>query len=504
MLNRIWALMLLGMLFLSWGCAEPTGTVIPLHDMEFVQSEQNLSPVDLSVTRISGPSSLSLGASWELVARASDPEGSPVHYRWSATSGTLSAEEGAQVEWTATESVGRAEVIIEAIDRMGNITRAAFAVSVPYNLPGAAPAGPVEDIRDAVGYNCSLGIDGNDQPHIAYLNGTHPSLKYATYDGGQWIIETIEGYGLDIGGAAGYDASLALDSTGQVHISYLVDYAENDRPVLNYATRSAGIWNVVTVDGAADEGHFNTTLKINPVTDLPEIIYQADGAVEKASVVRHATCVGNCLLDTSWSKYTLHEETRGTYSDDNRAYAGGFAISADGTRHVTIGARYDDSNGTDWAELIYGVRAGADWDMTERLIPLDYDTYYHNDEDANRLVLDRNGQPLVLHRDGIYHRTAAGEWNLSEVESGDIDDTSNYARFDIACDVSSNQPVSGVVWMTVPHSGVELVKTNERGYFEYTYLGSLDSSSSTRTSIALDSTGGAHLCWMDDANLMYQ
>ncbi len=501
MLNRIWALIISGMLFLSWGCAEPTGAVIPLHDMEFIQSEQNLSPVDLSVTRISGPSSLSLGASWELQARASDPEGSPVHYRWSATSGSLSTEEGSQVEWTATESVGRAEVIIEAIDRMGNITRAAFAVSVPYNLPGAAPAGPVEDIRDAVGYNCSLDIDGNDQPHIAYRNGTHPSLKYATYDGGQWIIETIEGYGLDIGGAAGYDASLALDSTGQVHIAYFTDYAENSRPVLNYATRSSGSWALVTIDDASRSGHFDATLKINPVTDLPEIIYQADGIGDKYSVVKHATCSGNCLLAPSWSKYILHEEARGIY---NRAYAGGFAISADGTRHVTISARYEDASYDDWAELIYGVRAGADWDMTERLIPLDYDNYYSNDEDASRLVLDRNDQPLVLHRDGIYHRTAAGEWNLSEVESSSLDDTVNYARFDIACDVSSNQPVSGVVWMTVPHSGVELVKTNERGYFEYTYLGALDGYASTRTSIALDSTGGAHLCWMDDANLMYQ
>jgi len=483
------------LLCLAAACGDDASREIPLHDHEALQTENDLAPTGLKVFRASGPSRLSVGAAWTLRAAARDPEGGAVRYRWLATSGALSAVQGQTTVWTATETIGRAEIQIEALDPAGNTARAAFAVAVP----PPAPAGPVEDIRDDVGYHCSLGFDTNDNPHIAYYDSTHPSLKYAEWTGTEWQIETIEGYGLDIGGAAGRYASLAFDDDGDAHVAYLVDYAGEDELSLNYATRSGGSWSLVTVDQAEDSAWFSVTLRINPATDKPEMLYR--GPDDDA--VRHAVCSGTCTQAASWLQGTVYVENRGQGGYD-RAYPGGFAIAQNGTRHATVDARYYDTNWDEQGVLLYATHSGGAWDSTEAII-LERPTSDRDDDDAARLALDRNGQPLVLTANGIYHRLAADDWNLSRVESSGVDSIGSHARFDLACDRNRTPPSTGVVWLTSFHgSAMELVKTNDRGYFEYTYIGDCDTSSRAKTSIALDASGGAHLCWVSGSALHYQ
>ncbi|MBW1806939.1 MAG: hypothetical protein JRJ19_00640 [Deltaproteobacteria bacterium] len=495
MINRLFlAAILAGLVGMFSACGGTDGYNIPLHGLEQVQSDLDLAPSGLRVLRISGPTSLQVGSTWELKALASDPEGSDVTFHWKATSGKLSRSEGQRTFFTATEPVGRAEIEIEAVDPAGNLVRGAFGVAVPYDLP----SGAVMDIRDSVGYHCSLEIDTNDNPHIAFHNTTHPSLHYAFHDGNQWEIETIEGYGLDIGGAAGQNASLALDSSGNVHIAYLTQYTDQTDISLNYATKSGATWDLVTVDSSDTRGHFNVTLKINPATNMPEILYNSSSTAS----AKHAVCSGNCLSSSSWSKVTVYTETRGP--SNNRAYAGGFAIETDGTRHATISGRYENSSWNDFGDLIYAVRSGASWSTSETIIPEESGAYYY-DSDTSRLALDRDDRPLVLHFDGVYHRLSSNNWSLSEVESSGLDQTSSYARFDIDCDQSRTPPSSGVVWLASPHGGaLELVKTNSRGYFEYTYIGSITTTAMARASIAVDSAGDGHICWVDGGVLMFQ
>ena len=65
----------------------------------------------------------------------------------------------------------------------------------------------------------SLDLDGADRPHVAYWDGEYQGephdLDYASYDGSNWIVETV-----DSAGDVGRNASLALDSHGLPHISY--------------------------------------------------------------------------------------------------------------------------------------------------------------------------------------------------------------------------------------------------------------------------------------------
>jgi hypothetical protein len=270
---------------------------------------------------------------------------------------------------------------------------------------------------------------------------------------------------------------------------------------LNYATKSGSTWSLVTVDQADSRGHFDATLKINPATSKPEILYNG----EDEAVVRHAVCSGTCSSPAAWNTTTVYTETRSYSSSSNYAFAGGFAIQDDGTRFATVSGRYEDSNYYDRGDLFLMRRSSSSWTYLEDLIADRSHSYYYQDLDATRMALDTDEEPLVLHEDGVYHRLSAGNWSLSEVESFDVDSTSSYARFDIHCDQDRTPPSSGMVWMASPHGGaLELVNTNDRGYFEYTYVGSVSNNGMARASIAVDSTGAGHICWVDGGVLMYQ
>ena len=63
--------------------------------------------------------------------------------------------------------------------------------------------------------------------------------KYATNVSGSWVATTV-----DSSGQVGEYTSIALDSSGKAHISYLDDTNYG----LKYATNASGSWVATTVD----------------------------------------------------------------------------------------------------------------------------------------------------------------------------------------------------------------------------------------------------------------
>lgn len=97
-----------------------------------------------------------------------------------------------------------------------------------------------EDVWELGETTCctSLVLDSTGQPHIAWCAGYHPAtsvLWYAARDGAGWHVERLDwGDGPFAGGPGG--SSLALDATGNPHISY------DDLGKLRYAHHDGAAW----------------------------------------------------------------------------------------------------------------------------------------------------------------------------------------------------------------------------------------------------------------------
>jgi hypothetical protein len=99
-------------------------------------------------------------------------------------------------------------------------------------------------IYDAGRYS-SIAVDKQKNVHIGYYEFSYESLKYITDRTGEWISETV----CDL--CATSDISLAVDSSGNAHISYFAG-------ALSYATNAAGSWTFNNIDTEGNTGHYTS------------------------------------------------------------------------------------------------------------------------------------------------------------------------------------------------------------------------------------------------------
>jgi hypothetical protein len=118
------------------------------------------------------------------------------------------------------------------------------------------------DASGDTGYHASMALDSSEHLHISYYDSTNADLKFAAYDGAGWQTATV-----DSTGDVGTYSSLALDREGHAHISYY-DATNAD---LKYATHDGLIWHLETVDSPGDTGHY-TSIALDE-TGQPHISY---------------------------------------------------------------------------------------------------------------------------------------------------------------------------------------------------------------------------------------
>jgi len=133
------------------------------------------------------------------------------------------------------------------------------------------------DSAATVGWYTSLALDTTGQPHISYLDYNdgawpHGNLKYAHFDGTSWQVERVDHADPGTGGdwVAAY-TSLALDANGRPHISYYNESEDWGLSELRYATFDGTTWITMTVDSGPYVGWWSS-LKLD-TADRPHISY---------------------------------------------------------------------------------------------------------------------------------------------------------------------------------------------------------------------------------------
>lgn len=225
-----------------------------------------------------------------------------------------------------------------------------------------------------VGWHASIAIDSQNKPHISFADRTIPALKYASWTGSSWSIETVDsgmtiaetslaldsgdkphiGYRasdgfryahwtgsswfvdiVDTDGMPGLRVSLALDSDDRPHASYYSSCGEPEPAILRYANKTSASWQVTDLQlvGICD-GYDYTSIGLDS-KDTPHIAY-AGGA--------------NDLLYTNWDGDSWNFETV-----DSHMGTGNFAsiaIDSQDQPHISFWSGLD--NGLKYAHLAAG------------------------------------------------------------------------------------------------------------------------------------------------------
>jgi hypothetical protein len=113
----------------------------------------------------------------------------------------------------------------------------------------------IVDTEGVVGAWSSIKADKSGRPHIAYYDGTHGRVKYATKSYNSWNKTSID-Y------SKGMSISLDLDSQDRPHISY-----HSPEHNLKHAYWNGSAWNIEVVDNTTGVGRLSS-MKIDDHDDI--------------------------------------------------------------------------------------------------------------------------------------------------------------------------------------------------------------------------------------------
>jgi hypothetical protein len=180
-----------------------------------------------------------------------------------------------------------------------------------------------------VGLYTSIVLDDDNSPHISYYDATNTALKYVHMTSiGAWAVpEVVEGGTsqnpdtIDVGKYS----SIALDSSGNPHISYYDATNGN----LKYASKNGSTWVTSTIDESTNDVGMYSSLAINTNNDIPHISYL--DATDKD--LKYVTWDGG--IENNWNPGTI-------YDNGDVGYYSSIALNSSGEPAISF---YDNTYG---------------------------------------------------------------------------------------------------------------------------------------------------------------
>jgi hypothetical protein len=277
-----------------------------------------------------------------------------------------------------------------ALDSQGYLHVAAVSQKGLYYLRQTNQGWFLETVDDRpyYGWSVSLSLDQADNPHISYIIfGDH--VYYAHRQGDQWQIETIA----PLIGEHRVGTSLVVDSKGQPAVAFQAGQG------VRFASRTAGSWDISTINGDEDGALISLTLDAN---DVPHLSYYYSLYSQLVYATRPADSWLTIVIDYTPS-----------------SLASSLALDLQGEPHVI----YADYTGS---ELRYARLANNDW-----VIEMASNNHLYG---RPRMAMDGADRLHVLYQEfpsGVWHHTY-------QTESSWLTEPITMAVVSFAFDVSNN------------------------------------------------------------------
>ncbi len=322
--------------------------------------------------------------------------------------------------------------------------------------------------------NRSIALDSKGHPHISYVKDLGGGmLCYAHWTGSSWDTQTVESP------AFGYP-SIALDSSGHPHISYL--HGEFN---LRYAHWTGSSWDIQTVGQAVDPV---TSIALNS-KGHPHISYYGPGGIAEHDGLPIAALKYARWTGSSWDTQTVDTDV------PMMPFGLRISIAIDGSDHPHISYVKYKGGETQFLPptpvLCYAHRTGSSWD-----------TQTVDSGGDNSIALDSSGRPHISYcgpgPDNIYSNVLKyARWTGSSWDIQTVDDADGFAGVglhnSLALDSNNHPHIS--YYFETPQD-LKYAHWNGTSWQTETVDGSTGSVG-WYTSIVLDSADNPHISYYD-------
>jgi hypothetical protein len=200
-------------------------------------------------------------------------------------------------------------------------------------------------------YN-SIALDPSGNPHISYLDDSNPLeyvLRHGFSDGHVWKTEVVDS------GDVGWYSSMKIDSLDHIHVSY---HADKPAPSLKYAFFDGTTWSSNTIEG----GGYSTSIAVDE-NNRPHISHITAGG--QINYVYHN--------GTVWMSETIAENALSFGATS-------LALTPSGTAYITF------SDSSIPRQLYLATNVSGSWEVT-----------YLADGRQSSLALDALDRPHIVY-----------------------------------------------------------------------------------------------------------